>query len=148
MEPIQEKKCKYCAMMIPTEAKICPHCRKQQGTSFAVKALAVFFVLFVIGIIVNSLSSNGPSGGSSSNAPTVPNKTPMVNNPATATGADSYSEEDRIYREFEVCMNESKKIIDENKLEGQRISSGCFMQLKKYDKKKAKRAFDMYFNLN
>ena len=26
-----EKKCKFCAMMIPKEASICPHCRKRQG---------------------------------------------------------------------------------------------------------------------
>lgn len=25
-----EKKCKYCAMMIPDEASVCPHCRKGQ----------------------------------------------------------------------------------------------------------------------
>ena len=27
-----EKKCKHCAMMIPKEAKICPHCRKKTGS--------------------------------------------------------------------------------------------------------------------
>jgi len=52
-----EKKCKYCAMMIPKEASICPHCRKKQGTSTGVKILAVIFVLIGIGMC-NSLMSN------------------------------------------------------------------------------------------
>ena len=53
-----EKKCKYCAMMIPKEAKYCPHCRKRQGTSTGVKILAVLLFLFLIGFI-SSLSKTG-----------------------------------------------------------------------------------------
>lgn len=39
-----EKKCKHCAMMIPGAAKICPYCRKKQGSSMA--------ALWLIGLIV------------------------------------------------------------------------------------------------
>lgn len=45
-----EKKCKYCAMMIPKEAKICPHCRKTQGWTLPAKLVAGFFILMVIGM--------------------------------------------------------------------------------------------------
>lgn len=51
---MEEKKCKYCAMMIPKEAKICPHCRKKQGMSLLVK-----FALGFIGFIL--LVGNFPS---------------------------------------------------------------------------------------
>lgn len=41
-----EKKCRYCAMMIPKEARICPHCRKNQPSLFksimAIIAIALF----------------------------------------------------------------------------------------------------------
>lgn len=44
-----EKQCKYCAMMIPREAKICPHCRKQQAVlTTGAKILLVIIVLSVI----------------------------------------------------------------------------------------------------
>ncbi len=46
-----EKKCKSCAMMIPKEAKICPHCRKRQGLTI-LKVFGYFLViLFFIGIL-------------------------------------------------------------------------------------------------
>lgn len=54
-----EKKCKYCAMMIPKEASICPHCRKQQGTSTGVKILAVIFILIGIGMCQSLMSNKG-----------------------------------------------------------------------------------------
>lgn len=55
-----EKKCKHCAMMIPKEAKVCPHCRKKQGTSFAVGCLAVVAVVIFISIMATILSTRGP----------------------------------------------------------------------------------------
>ncbi|MBU1569436.1 MAG: RING-HC finger protein [Proteobacteria bacterium] len=42
-----EKKCKYCAMMIPKEAKVCPHCRKKQGTSGIVWLVAIILLLIL-----------------------------------------------------------------------------------------------------
>lgn len=45
-----EKKCRHCAMMIPEDAKICPYCRKSQGTSTGVKILAGIFILIGLGM--------------------------------------------------------------------------------------------------
>ncbi len=53
-----EKKCRHCSMMIPKDAKVCPHCRKKQGTSFAGKFLGIVLILFVIGIAVNAFKEN------------------------------------------------------------------------------------------
>ena len=59
------KKCPYCAMMIPREARVCPHCRKQQGLSSITKAvLGLIFLLILMGWI-GSLSM-GPGNSSSS----------------------------------------------------------------------------------
>lgn len=41
-----QKKCKHCAMMIPKEAKICPHCRKKQG----INKLVIIIPLFLLAI--------------------------------------------------------------------------------------------------
>lgn len=47
-----EKKCKHCAMMIPADAKICPHCRKKQGMGPVIKILLAILVLAWIGSIM------------------------------------------------------------------------------------------------
>jgi|WetSurMetagenome_2_1015567.scaffolds.fasta_scaffold00682_12 hypothetical protein len=49
-----EKKCKYCAMIIPKEANICPHCRKKQGWSWLAKIAVGLFALLVLGSVMNS----------------------------------------------------------------------------------------------
>lgn len=55
-----EKKCKYCAMMIPREASICPHCRKRQGLSLSSKIFVGLMVVILIAIISNALNSPSP----------------------------------------------------------------------------------------
>ncbi len=42
----EEKKCRHCAMMIPKEAKVCPHCRKKQG----INKLVIIIPLFLLAI--------------------------------------------------------------------------------------------------
>lgn len=54
---MEEKKCKYCAMMIPEEASICPHCRKPQGWTMAAKIFVGLATLIFIGILGNALKS-------------------------------------------------------------------------------------------
>jgi hypothetical protein len=41
-----EKKCKYCAMMIPEKAEICPYCRKRLKTSFITNAIIAIILIF------------------------------------------------------------------------------------------------------
>ena len=61
-----EKKCKYCAMMIPDEAKICPHCRKPQGwTRPAKSCLAGMIIIAFLMIVANY---NSPPSSINSNA--------------------------------------------------------------------------------
>jgi hypothetical protein len=43
-----EKKCKYCAMMIPYDARICPHCRKKQPSTIKT-VIAVGVILILLG---------------------------------------------------------------------------------------------------
>jgi hypothetical protein len=43
-----EKKCKYCAMTIPKEAKICPFCRKKLGWTLPAKIFALSLLFIVI----------------------------------------------------------------------------------------------------
>ena len=44
----EEKKCKYCAMWIPKEAKICPHCRKKQPST---TSGLIILLSIIIGVI-------------------------------------------------------------------------------------------------
>ena len=45
----EQKKCNYCAMMIPGDAEICPHCRKRLKTSFTTKTIMA--IIAVLGIV-------------------------------------------------------------------------------------------------
>jgi hypothetical protein len=49
---MHEKKCKYCSMMIPKDAKICPHCRKKQGGGLLFISF-IILVLIIIGVSMN-----------------------------------------------------------------------------------------------
>ena len=49
-----EKKCKYCAMVIPEEAKICPYCRKKQSSTF-LKFIAGFFLLLLFASFIGQI---------------------------------------------------------------------------------------------
>jgi len=51
-----EKKCKYCAMMIPKEAEICPHCRKRLRTSFLTKSILAIIVLLCVSYLFGTPS--------------------------------------------------------------------------------------------
>jgi len=47
-----QKKCNYCAMMIPKDAKICPFCRKKLQVSPIIKyGLLILLILWIIGKI-------------------------------------------------------------------------------------------------
>lgn len=51
-----EKKCRYCAMMIPKDAKICPHCRKTLGWTWPAK---IFLGLIILGALGFFMGRNG-----------------------------------------------------------------------------------------
>jgi hypothetical protein len=53
---MSEKKCRYCAMMIPKEAKICPHCRKRQGLSWPVKILLTLIGLALLPSFIRGIT--------------------------------------------------------------------------------------------
>jgi len=56
--------------------------------------------------------------------------------------------DDQIYREFERCMNSAKRQIGDDKLEARRQAAFCMVQLAKYGDRRAKRAFNIYFDLD
>lgn len=45
-------------MMIPKEAKVCPHCRKKQGTSVLTWVVAIFFGIIFIGTCSSIIGQN------------------------------------------------------------------------------------------
>lgn len=50
-----DKKCKYCATWIPSDAKICPHCRKTQGWTPAAKwFLGIILFLAIMSAITGN----------------------------------------------------------------------------------------------
>lgn len=67
-----EKKCPHCATMIPAEAKICPHCRKKQGTSMIVWVIVGLIVLYAIGKISGTPQRSSISDYSAQPAASAP----------------------------------------------------------------------------
>jgi len=51
---MEEKKCKHCAMMIPAEAKICPHCRKSVPRTIS-NLVSIAVIIFVIGMCIANI---------------------------------------------------------------------------------------------
>jgi hypothetical protein len=123
------QKCKECGKEISSDAKTCPQCGKPQPKR-SPWGCAIIAVIFLF-IMISALSNQTPS---------TPDTPPAGSDPASATDA-------QIYREFEICMNSAKKQIGDNKLEARRVAAGCMMQLEKYGKKRAKKAFDLYYDL-
>lgn len=70
-----EKKCKYCAMMIPKEATICPHCRRRQGMSGGFKFFLGLILFFTVMAIISSLVNSGKNTNKSGSV-YVEGKTP------------------------------------------------------------------------
>lgn len=58
---MSQKKCKSCAMMIPTAAKICLYCMKKQGWTLPAKVFAAIFIVGVISAVMNSLQQHETS---------------------------------------------------------------------------------------
>jgi|GEM_PF-4319164 len=60
---MSEKKCKYCSLMIPADARICPHCRKTQGLTYAQGCLVIIIAIVLIPILLYlaGTSSNSPA---------------------------------------------------------------------------------------
>lgn len=145
-----EIKCPDCDQYYPAEQVDCPACNKKQDTKpqippqikqspTAIKKRPIKKGVIILGILIffffvlylSSLKNT------SINSPSLPTS----DNPKSAT-------DDQIYREFELCMNSAKEKISDNKLEGRRIAAYCVGRLQKYDQKQAKKAFDLYFDLD
>ncbi len=124
------KKCSECGKEISTEAKDCPHCGKPQRKKTRWGLLiSIGLILLVLFMWVASMQP-----------PTTQSMPVIGSDPKIATDA-------QIYREFEICMNEAKKTVGDNKLEGQAIAARCMMGLKKYGDMRAKKVFNLYFDL-
>jgi hypothetical protein len=52
---VKKKKCRYCAMMIPEAAKICPYCTKTLGGTLPAKIFVGLIVLGVLGSFVGKI---------------------------------------------------------------------------------------------
>lgn len=65
-ESPKKKKCKYCAMMVPREARICPFCQKKPGTPLT-PASAVLISAFIVLFLIMSIFSGGKTPRSTSN---------------------------------------------------------------------------------
>lgn len=50
---MDEKKCPKCAMLIPKEAKVCPHCRKKFGMTWPLKIFLIIVALIIIGNLID-----------------------------------------------------------------------------------------------
>lgn len=126
------QRCHECKKDVSSAAKACPNCGAPvKKTSMTTKIVGVLILFIIFMAFIGSFS--GPS--------TSTPRTPAPgSDPSTASDA-------QIYREFEICMNEAKKTIDDDKMRGQAIAAKCMLGLKKYGDARAKKAFNMYFDL-
>ena len=82
---MKEKKCRQCAMMIPKEAKICPHCRQKQGMSSLLK---IILIVIGTGFVFAIFIGKTPPPAEKSQAPPEPA-------PIAITAEQLYAEYDK-----------------------------------------------------
>ena len=69
------KICKYCNYEIPKRAKVCPMCRKRQGSSALLVAFVLFILFFSIVLVTSGIHRSSMSVTNSNGAFTVQNET-------------------------------------------------------------------------
>ena len=73
------KKCKYCAMEIPSAAKICPYCRKTKGWTLRAKTVGFVIGFIVLGEFMSSFNDHTPTTPTATTAaPSTPAGTSNV----------------------------------------------------------------------
>jgi RNA polymerase subunit RPABC4/transcription elongation factor Spt4 len=56
--PTKSKKCNYCAMAIPTDARICPYCRKKQGMTAPVAIFIIFCFFIAASLVIGAIKTD------------------------------------------------------------------------------------------
>lgn len=82
-----DKTCKYCSMIIPVSAKICPHCRKNVGfyLTWPAKIFLVLVGFSLVSIIGSMMSSKSNQTSSTGQTVTQPAKVSSEYNEASLT---------------------------------------------------------------
>ncbi|MDA8079470.1 MAG: hypothetical protein M0Z79_11095 [Nitrospiraceae bacterium] len=131
-----EKKCAYCAMMIPNEANICPHCRKPQGVSLGVKFFLGVLFIIVVAYTLNIISKENKARSVGS-----------MRGASVAIPSREMPSDEQIYREFERCMNNAMAHAKAGRtLDARDASVICMSSLDKFGKEQWKKAVDLYFS--
>ena len=82
------KKCKYCAMEIPSAAKICPYCRKTQGWTLPAKIVGFVIGSIVLGGFISSFNDHPATTPQASAPPGTPSAAASSAQTAAARTAD------------------------------------------------------------
>lgn len=101
------KNCRYCRLMIPKNASICPHCGKKQGIRSVVKISAVLLI-FLIGFGIMAAVTGGPVSKDDSSIHTGDNQP----HPFMSFG-DTYATQAAIVVCFDVIAMERLSTSDE-----------------------------------
>lgn len=63
----EKKKCKYCQEEIDKKAKICPNCKKKQGSKVPIIVTVIIVLIIIIGLSGNNDSTNNSTSVNSNN---------------------------------------------------------------------------------
>lgn len=116
------KKCKHCKSDIPTDAKVCPYCRKKQGGKIKTVIIAVVVVFVLAGIYGSqkkndqpTLVSSTPSTSSAADNDTTPSTISASPEPSSESitsseSAPSESSDSPIFHVGETAEYENVKV--------------------------------------
>ncbi len=93
----ETKTCKYCAMIVPKAASICPHCRKRLGTHPLTMGCAILLGGFVLIAIIGSLSSSSRRSTPAPPSPTLSDADYKAKEAAAAKANKEAADRDAAY---------------------------------------------------
>lgn len=106
----ETKKCKYCQMDIPKKAKVCPNCKKKQGSK-----LKFFLIIIVVLAILGALGSNGDSESESNSAKNSSNQ-------------EVVNQEEKI--EYLICsVDEMMDLLSSNALKAEKTYQEAYIEV-------------------
>lgn len=108
-EKLTTKICKYCKTEIPYDAKICPQCRKKQGTSGCLTAIIIVAAFVIIGSFLGGKGNN--TSKTASGTPTKAETTTAKEITQESTNAPETTA-DNIPTEYKSALKSAKTYSD------------------------------------
>jgi hypothetical protein len=111
---MQTKNCKFCQSEIDKKAKVCPHCRKAQGSKIKIAIIAII----VFGILSAALGGGDDTDPSKDNTTVISNESESTDTIETTDKDDTLDDVDNTNSENTDGSNGDSSVTDDSNADG------------------------------